>query len=94
MATAVEERTGTELELEELWDREIPCEHPEHSTDLKLHGQDAPATVRGYAPCGRALNICGKFAELLIAQMDSWPQPVICRCGSVHWVEEFRFQKL
>lgn len=77
--------------LDGLWDRKLRCEARNHSTDTRGHDPEAPASVRGTAPCGQTMNICSKFAEELSAHGTV---AIPCQCGKRHFISSFSFVKI
>ena len=59
--------------------------------DAANHATEEPATVRGTAPCGKVLNVCGKFAVSFQAYGFV---SVRCQCGRRHFASSFRFVKI
>lgn len=83
--------TALDSDLEEQWEYKLRCEHRDHSTDSRFHLPTEPATVRGYAPCGKTMNICAKFAE---AVARAGEVAMLCQCGAKHFASSFRFLEI
>lgn len=75
-------------DLEDLFGNRLACEQKDHDVDSAHHDVGAPATVRGYAPCGDTMNICAKFAKAYLN--DGW-MVIPCECGKRHLSSQFRF---
>lgn len=72
------------------WDTEVHCQAREHKTDNWNHSPSNPATVRGYAPCGKTMNICEKYSKILVKSAARGGK-LTCQCGDIHEAKLFRF---
>lgn len=88
MAVDADTLLETVAVLDEQLSAKLRCQSRTHANDVVNHDPDEPATVRGYAPCGKTMNVCSKFAGVLSA---AGYLSIRCKCGVRHFASEFNF---